>query len=241
MPFNREGRRRLSAPEIAVPERLNFTPSPQMSTQQGFGLVLNELARGDSTLAERIVTASPDVTVSTNLGAWVNRRGLFARAEKADLFRSEKIPSTFNWDASPKGQHIELGIAEMNLFILMSALGLSHSINGERLLPVATLYDPFIERGLDALNYACYQDARFMVAATPSGITLAPEGGAHQSIATPLIGMAQDGFRPLSRLLSTNSRSSWDGVSATCSAKAARAVRSICGSPRARSTSRSGS
>jgi pyruvate dehydrogenase E1 component len=192
--FNREGRRRLSAPQLAVPERLTFSPSAQMSTQQGFGLLLNELARGDSALAERIVTASPDVTVSTNLGAWVNRRGLFARAEKADLFRSEKIPSTFNWDASPKGQHIELGIAEMNLFILMSALGLSHAIHGERLLPVATLYDPFIERGLDALNYACYQDARFMVAATPSGITLSPEGGAHQSIATPLIGMAQDGL-----------------------------------------------
>src|ERR1700740_1936279 len=89
---------------------------------------------------------------------------------------------------------MELGIAEMNLFILLSALGLSHSINGARLLPVGTLYDPFIERGLDALNYACYQDARFMLAATPSGIPLAPEGGAHQSIATPLIGMAQDGL-----------------------------------------------
>jgi pyruvate dehydrogenase E1 component len=193
-PFNREGRRGLTAPVIDVPDRLAFTPSSQMSTQQGFGLLLNEIARTDTALASRIVTASPDVTVSTNLGAWVNRRGLFARAEKADLFRSEKIPSTFNWDASPKGQHIELGIAEMNLFILMSALGLSHALNGERLLPVATLYDPFIERGLDALNYACYQDARFMVAATPSGITLAPEGGAHQSIATPLIGMAQDGL-----------------------------------------------
>src|ERR1700738_1197687 len=193
-PFNRDVRRRLTAPVIEVPQRLSFKPAPQMSTQQGFGLVLNEIARGDSELAARIVTASPDVTVSTNLGAWVNRRGLFARAEKADLFRSEKIPSTFNWDFSQKGQHIELGIAEMNLFILMSALGLSHAINGERLLPVATLYDPFIERGLDALNYACYQDARFMVAATPSGITLAPEGGAHQSIATPLIGMAQDGL-----------------------------------------------
>jgi pyruvate dehydrogenase E1 component len=156
--------------------------------------VLHELAREKTELASRIVTASPDVTVSTNLGAWVNRRGLFARAEKADLFRSEKIPSTFNWDFSPRGQHIELGIAEMNLFILMSALGLSHQINGERLLPIGTLYDPFIERGLDALNYACYQDARFMVVATPSGITLAPEGGAHQSIATPLIGMAQDGL-----------------------------------------------
>ncbi len=193
-PFNRDGRRRLSADVIDVPAQLAFKPAAQMSTQQGFGLVLNELARGDSELASRIVTASPDVTVSTNLGGWVNRRGLFARAEKADLFRSEKIPSTFNWDFSPNGQHIELGIAEMNLFILMSALGLSHSINGERLLPVATLYDPFIERGLDALNYACYQDARFMVAATPSGITLAPEGGAHQSIATPLIGIAQDGL-----------------------------------------------
>ncbi|MCK1302236.1 MULTISPECIES: transketolase [unclassified Bradyrhizobium] len=191
--FNQDGRR-LTAPVIEVPSQLAFKPAPQMSTQQGFGLVLNEIARGDSELARRIVTTSPDVTVSTNLGPWVNRRGLFARGEKADLFRSEKIPSTFNWDFSPKGQHLELGIAEMNLFIMLSALGLSHQINGERLLPVGTLYDPFIERGLDALNYACYQDARFMVAATPSGITLAPEGGAHQSIATPLIGMAQDGL-----------------------------------------------
>ncbi|MET4606427.1 pyruvate dehydrogenase E1 component [Bradyrhizobium sp. JR4.1] len=193
VPFNQDGRR-LTAPVIEVPSQLAFKPAPQMSTQQGFGLVLNEIARGDSELARRIVTTSPDVTVSTNLGPWVNRRGLFARGEKADLFRSEKIPSTFNWDFSPKGQHLELGIAEMNLFIMLSALGLSHQINGERLLPVGTLYDPFIERGLDALNYACYQDARFMVAATPSGITLAPEGGAHQSIATPLIGMAQDGL-----------------------------------------------
>ncbi|MCK1342535.1 transketolase [Bradyrhizobium sp. 193] len=193
VPFNQDGRR-LTAPVIEVPSQLAFKPAPQMSTQQGFGLVLNEIARGDRELAKRIVTTSPDVTVSTNLGPWVNRRGLFALGEKADLFRSEKIPSTFNWDFSPKGQHLELGIAEMNLFIMLSALGLSHQINGERLLPVGTLYDPFIERGLDALNYACYQDARFMVAATPSGITLAPEGGAHQSIATPLIGMAQDGL-----------------------------------------------
>ncbi|MBN8919146.1 MAG: transketolase, partial [Rhizobiales bacterium] len=153
-----------------------------------------EIARSRETYAERIVTTSPDVTVSTNLGAWVNRRGLFARAEMADTFKNERIPSTFNWEFSPKGQHMELGIAENNLFILLSALGLSHSINGERLLPIGTLYDPFIARGLDALNYACYQDARFILAATPSGVTLAPEGGAHQSIATPLIGMAQDGL-----------------------------------------------
>ena len=82
----------------------------------------------------------------------------------------------------------------MNLFLLLSALGLSHSLFGERLLPIGTLYDPFIARGLDALNYACYQDARFILVATPSGVTLAPEGGAHQSIRTPLIGLAQDGL-----------------------------------------------
>jgi pyruvate dehydrogenase E1 component len=192
--FAREGRRRLPSDAIAVPDKLPFTPAARMSTQQGFGLILSELARSDTVLANRIVTTSPDVTVSTNLGGWVNRRGLFANAEQLDMFRKEKIPSTFAWDFSPKGQHIELGIAEMNLFILLSALGLSHSINGERLLPIGTLYDPFIQRGLDALNYACYQDARFMVVATPSGISLAPEGGAHQSIATPLIGMAQDGL-----------------------------------------------
>jgi pyruvate dehydrogenase E1 component len=194
VPFVQAGRRRYSAPAIPVPEALAFSPQASMSTQQGFGLLMHEIGKGDTALAERVVTTSPDVTVSTNLGAWVNRRGLFARDELADVFKAERIPSTYNWNFSPKGQHMELGIAEMNLFIMLSALGLSHSIFGERLLPVGTLYDPFIERGLDALNYACYQDARFILAATPSGVTLAPEGGAHQSIATPLIGIAQDGL-----------------------------------------------
>ena len=194
VPFNARGRRRYEAPVVPVPETLPTPSQPSMSTQQGFGLILNELARSDLPLADRIVTTAPDVTVSTNLGAWVNRRGLFAKEEMKDIFRSERIPSTFTWDFGPKGQHIELGIAEMNLFILLSALGLSHSVFGERILPIGTLYDPFIARGLDALNYACYQDARFIVAATPSGVTLAPEGGAHQSIGTPLIGLAQDGL-----------------------------------------------
>src|SRR5258705_4007604 len=93
VPFNRDNARRLSAPVIEVPERLSFKPAPQMSTQQGFGLVLNEIARGDTELASRIVTASPDVTVSTNLGGWVNRPGLFARAEEADPFPHAKLPS----------------------------------------------------------------------------------------------------------------------------------------------------
>lgn len=193
-PFMQAKQRRLGAPPVPVPEQLAYAAAPSMSTQQGFGLVLHELARSQTALAERIVTTSPDVTVSTNLGAWVNRRGLFAKARQADLFKHEKIPSTYAWEFSPSGQHIELGIAEMNLFLLLSALGLSHDINGERLLPVGTVYDPFIQRGLDALNYACYQDARFMLAATPSGVTLGPEGGAHQSIATPLIGMGQPGL-----------------------------------------------
>jgi pyruvate dehydrogenase E1 component len=104
------------------------------------------------------------------------------------------VPSTQKWDFGPGGQHLELGIAEMNLFLALAAAGLAHSLFGERLIPIGTLYDPFIARGLDALNYACYQDARFIVVATPSGITLAPEGGAHQSIGTPLIGMAQPGL-----------------------------------------------
>ncbi len=194
VPFNQKGRRRLTAAKIEVPATLAAPASAVAATQQGFGQILNELARSGGALADRVVTTAPDVTVSTNLGPWVNRRGLYARESLADTFKKEKIASTFAWEFSPRGQHIELGIAEMNLFILLSALGLSHSINGERLLPIGTLYDPFIPRGLDALNYACYQDARFMVVATPSGITLAGEGGAHQSIATPLIGIAQDGI-----------------------------------------------
>ena len=195
VPFAQSHNRNLAAPRIAVPDQPgDHACKPEMSTQSGFGALLNEIARDKTELAARIVTTSPDVTVSTNLGPWVNRRGLFARQALADTFKSERIPSTFNWDFSPKGQHIELGIAENNLFIALSALGLSHAINGERLLPIGTLYDPFIARGLDALNYACYQDARFILVATPSGITLAPEGGAHQSIAEPLIGMAQDGL-----------------------------------------------
>ena len=110
------------------------------------------------------------------------------------MFREEKVVSAQRWAMSPQGQHIELGIAENNLFLLLAALGLSAPLFGARLLPIGTLYDPFIKRGLDALNYACYQDARFILVATPSGITLAPEGGAHQSVVEPLIGIGQPGL-----------------------------------------------
>lgn len=185
--------RGMTAPAVAVP-RIDAPEDEEISTQMAFGKILDAIAKSDDALAARIVTTSPDVTVSTNLGPWVNRRGLFAREERADTFRDEKVVSAQKWQFSPEGQHIELGIAEMNLMLMLGAAGLSHSLFGERLLPIGTLYDPFISRGLDALNYACYQEARFLLVATPSGVSLAPEGGAHQSIATPLIGMSQDGL-----------------------------------------------
>ncbi len=194
LPFAAAGPRRHRAPRVAVPARLPAPSGERLATQEGFGKILADVARDDSELAERIVTTSPDVTVSTNLSGWVNRRGIFDRHPRADTFKEQKVVSAQRWAMSPDGQHLELGIAENNLFILLGALGLSHSLFGVRLLPVGTLYDPFIQRGLDALNYACYQDARFMLAGTPSGITLAPEGGAHQSVSTPLIGIAQDGL-----------------------------------------------
>jgi pyruvate dehydrogenase E1 component len=195
VPFAAGGRRRRHvASRVPVPPKLPLSMTPKMSTQEGFGRILADLARDGGPLADRIVTTSPDVAVSTNLGAWVNRRGVFNRHRREDVFSEQKVVSAQRWMMSPQGQHIELGIAENNLFILLAALGLSHSLFGVRLLPIGTLYDPFIMRGLDALNYACYQDARFILVATPSGITLAPEGGAHQSIGTPLIGMAQDGL-----------------------------------------------
>jgi pyruvate dehydrogenase E1 component len=193
IPFYQSGQRRYGAAKVETSGPVLLDDREQ-STQTGFGKILDQIAREKSPLAERIVTTSPDVTVSTNLGPWVNRRGLFSRAEVADTFRDERVPSTQKWRFSPDGQHLELGIAEMNLFLLLGAAGLSHSLFGERLLPVGTVYDPFVMRGLDALNYACYQDARFIIAGTPSGVTLAPEGGAHQSIGTPLIGMSQDGL-----------------------------------------------
>ncbi|MBB5515520.1 pyruvate dehydrogenase E1 component [Rubricella aquisinus] len=192
-PFFANGRRRYSDAVIPVPE-IALSADREMSTQAGFGKILDDLSKGDSDLAARIVTTSPDVTGTTNLGPWVNRRKLFARAPRADLFKERQIPSTAKWEFTPDGQHIELGIAEMNLFLLLGAAGLSHSLFGKRLLPIGTVYDPFVARGLDALNYACYQDARFMIVGTPSGVTLAPEGGAHQSISSPLIGMSQDGL-----------------------------------------------
>ena len=189
--------RALSAATIPIPSVL---PGPKpagraYSTQAGFGDILAEIGRGQgecAVLARHLVTTSPDVTVSTNLGPWVNRRGVFDRHTRNDVFRDAKLASAQRWGMSPAGPHIDLGIAEQNLFLLLAAAGLQTGLTGARLLPIGTVYDPFVNRGLDALIYACYQDARFLLVSTPSGLTLAPEGGQHQSLNTPLIGIAAD-------------------------------------------------
>jgi pyruvate dehydrogenase E1 component len=191
VPFARPTERRRDAARVAVPDRFEKPASgARTSTQEGFGRILLNIARDHTTLADRIVTTSPDVTISTNLGSWVNRRGIFGQ-RVPPAAPGQRAASPQKWTVSPEGQHIELGIAESNFFILLGALGLSGPLFGTRLLPIGTVYDPFICRGLDALNYACYQDARFILVATPSGLALAPEGGAHQSISTPLIGIGQ--------------------------------------------------
>ena len=193
LPFQKVKQRRYKSKKINLDDIVAIKET-KISTQNAFGKILDQYAKNNSEFSNRIITTSPDVSVSTNLGSWVNRKGLFSRNDGSDTFRDRKIPSAQKWIFSPKGQHIELGIAEMNLFLLLGAAGLSHELFGERLFPVGTVYDPFISRGLDAMNYACYQDARFMIIGTPSGVSLAPEGGAHQSIGTPLIGISQPGL-----------------------------------------------
>ena len=185
-PSRRQDPSAVTIPPFSVPSR-NLT----ISTQEGFGRILSDIARSRDEFAGRVVTTSPDVTLSTNLGGWVNRRGVFSRRSAADEFREAGMPSIQRWIVSSDGQHIELGIAENNFFLMLAALGLSSSLFNARLFPIGTVYDTFIGRGLDALNYGCYQDARFMLVGTPSGISLAPEGGAHQSSIPPLIGIGQ--------------------------------------------------
>jgi len=181
--------KKTTTAEVVPVHELLPPKGERMTTQEAFGKIMNELGKGDTPLAARVVTTSPDVTVSTNLGGWVNQRSPFHTKRREDIFRQMHVPSPQKWAQDPKGQHIELGIAENNLFLLLGALGLSADLFDARLLPVGTLYDPFIARGLDALTYAAYQDARFMLVSTPSGITLGAEGGAHQSVFTPLIGI----------------------------------------------------
>jgi pyruvate dehydrogenase E1 component len=144
-------------------------------------------------IADFLVTTSPDVATSTHLGGWINRRGVYSQQAMIDYFAAEKIVRPIQWRESPKGQHIELGISENNLFLLLAALGMAGDQEGQRLIPLGTLYDPFICRGLDAFVYGVYSGARFILVATPSGVSLAPEGGAHQSSVTASIGLEVPG------------------------------------------------
>jgi pyruvate dehydrogenase E1 component len=155
-----------------------------MSTQEAFGRVVVELSR-DENVAPYLVTTAPDVATSTNLAGYINRAGVFNPTEQ----RQWSEDALVKWKESPEGHHIELGISEMNLFLLLGQLGLSFDLSEQQLLPIGTLYDPFVLRGLDAFVYSVYSESRFIVAGTPSGVTLAPEGGAHQSSITASVGM----------------------------------------------------
>ena len=175
-------------PELDIPTGFGRTYRGQMSTQQIMGLVLTDISRNVPEVAKRVVTVSPDVASSTNLGGWINKAGVWTKTETEPL-PEEGVPRALQWIESPRGQHIELGISENNLFMLLGQLGLSHEMSGELLFPFGTLYDPFIRRGLDAFVYSAYSGARFIIVGTPSGVTLGPEGGAHQSQVTPSIGV----------------------------------------------------
>ena len=98
------------------------------------------------------------------------------------------------WLPGPEGRHIELGISEMNLFMALGQFGLSYELTGQHLIPIGTVYDPFVCRGLDALIYGLYGGAKMIFAGTPSGVSLSPEGGAHQSTVTPSLGIELPGL-----------------------------------------------
>ncbi len=174
-------------PQISIPSGFGRGYRGMMSTQQIFGLVLTEISRNALDLSARVVTTSPDVASSTNLGGWINRVGVWHKGEVEVLPEEEQLRS-LQWVESEQGQHIELGISENNLFMALGQLGLSYEMNGEILFPIGTLYDPFVRRGLDAFYYSTYAGANFMVVGTPSGVSLGPEGGAHQSLVTQSIG-----------------------------------------------------
>ena len=172
-------------PVLPVPAAARSTSTHgSTSTQEAFGRVLASLADVEG-VGDRIVTTAPDVSISTNLGGFINKRGVYSHTTRDDHGGADRL---LKWAPSPSGQHIELGISEMNLFMLLGQLGLSHDHHGHHLVPIGTVYDPFVLRGLDAFVYGLYNDSRFIVAGTPAGVTLAPEGGAHQSTITASVG-----------------------------------------------------
>jgi pyruvate dehydrogenase E1 component len=189
---------RLKRPAIAerkppdVPADLGRTPTGVATTQAALGRALLDLTREAPDAAGRVVTVSPDVSSSTNLGGWVNKVGVWSARERTDWF-ADDAETILHWREKPTGQHIELGIAETNLVGLISELGATWSRWGQPLLPIGVLYDPFVERALEPWSFGIYAGGQSILVGTPSGVSLAPEGGAHQSVTTPSIGIEQPG------------------------------------------------
>ena len=69
VPFARARARRHAVPRITVPDRLEVDIRQRTSTQEGFGRILDGIARSDGLFADRIVTTSPDVTSRPTLAA----------------------------------------------------------------------------------------------------------------------------------------------------------------------------
>jgi pyruvate dehydrogenase E1 component len=176
----------------SVPTDIGRTPTGVATTQAALGRVLLDLTRQAPEAARRVVTVSPDVSSSTNLGGWVNKVGVWSAGERRDWF-ADDAETILHWREKPTGQHIELGIAEVNMVSLLGELGATWSRWGEPLLPIGVLYDPFVERALEPWSYGIYAGGQSILVGTPSGVSLAPEGGAHQSIKTPSIGLEQPG------------------------------------------------
>lgn len=164
----------------------------ESSTQQEFGRILAELPRASEEVARRVVTVSPDVASSTNLGGWINNVGVWSPEDRPDWF-SDDAETLLRWVESGRGHHVELGIAEVNLVGLLGELGYTWKRDGQPLLPIGTIYDTFVSRALEPWSFGIYGGGQSILVGTPSGITLAPEGGAHQSISTPSIGLEQPG------------------------------------------------
>jgi pyruvate dehydrogenase E1 component len=176
----------------AVPQDLGRSPAGVATTQAALGRALLDLTREAPEAAARIVTVSPDVSSSTNLGGWVNKVGVWSARERTDWF-ADDAETILHWREKPTGQHIELGIAETNLVGLLGELGATWSRWGQPLFPIGVLYDPFVERALEPWSFGIYAGGQSILVGTPSGVSLAPEGGAHQSITTPSIGIEQPG------------------------------------------------
>ncbi|CCQ13707.1 Pyruvate dehydrogenase E1 component [Rhodococcus sp. AW25M09] len=175
-----------------VPTDIGRTPKGTATTQAALGRTLIDLTREAPDAARRVVTISPDVSSTTNLGGWVNKVGVWSSSERRDWF-DDDAETIMHWREGPTGQHIELGIAETNLVGLMGELGATWSRWGEPLFPIGVMYDPFVERALEPWSYGIYAGGQSILVGTPSGVTLAAEGGAHQSIKTPSIGLEQPG------------------------------------------------